>query len=272
MGSFGRRAGNGLITNGYGGQVYGLTANNHPSRVVIALPDCRSMVAMTTPHSTRPGEPADAGPPVAGSREGFARAQAPGVDEARFEPDFARSAWPAFMAAGLAAIVVGVLLLVWPNATLVIVAVLIGASLIVAGLLRLIDGFTAHEASGGRRVAHVLIGLLAVIVGLYSIRHYHLTIAVLAIVVGLFWVLHGLADIAAGLFAGPFPGRGFTVLAGVLSLFAGMIVLFWPTISLTVLIAVIGIWLIVYGVVMAITAFGLRRSGLAASEAEPASA
>jgi hypothetical protein len=36
MGSFGRCAGNGLITNGYGGQVYGLTANNHPSRVVIA--------------------------------------------------------------------------------------------------------------------------------------------------------------------------------------------------------------------------------------------
>ncbi len=94
----------------------------------------------------------------------------------------------------------------------------------------------------------------------------------LAIVVGLFWVLHGLADIAVGLFAGPFPGRGFTVLAGVLSLFAGMIVLFWPAISLTILIAVIGIWLIVYGVLMAVTAFGLRRSGLATSEPSRASA
>jgi uncharacterized membrane protein HdeD (DUF308 family) len=230
------------------------------------------MVIMTTPHSTRPGDPAGAGPQVTGSQEGFGYAHVPAVDEARFEPDFARSTWPAFMAAGLAAIVVGVLLLAWPKATLAIVAVLIGASLIVAGLLRLIDGFTAHEASGGRRVAHVLIGLLAVIVGLYAIRHYHVTIAVLAIVVGLFWVLHGLADIAVGLFSGPFPGRGFTVLAGVLSLFAGMIVLFWPAISLTILIAVIGIWLIVYGVVMAITAFGLRRSGLPAPDQEPASA
>ena len=272
MGSFSHRAGNGLITNGYGGQVYGLAANIHPSRVVIGLPDCRSMVAMTTPHSTRPGEPAGAGPPDAGSQQRLGYAQVPEVDEARFGPDFARSAWPAFMAAGLAAIVVGVLLLAWPKATLAIVAVLIGASLIVAGLLRLIDGFTAHEASGGRRVAHVVIGLLAVIVGLYAIRHYHVTIAVLAIVVGLFWVLHGLADIAVGLFAGPFPGRGFTVLAGVLSLFAGMIVLFWPAISLTILIAVIGIWLIVYGVLMAVTAFGLRRSGLATSEPSPASA
>lgn len=207
---------------------------------------------MTSPQPTRPGEPL-----------GYAPEQQ--ADEAAFGPEFARTAWPAFMAAGLAAIAVGVILLVWPKATLAIATILIGVSLIVAGLLRLIDGFTAHDASGGRRVAHVLIGLLAIIVGLYAIRQYHVTIAVLAIVVGLFWVLHGLADIAAGLFAGPFPGRGLTIAAGILSLCAGMIVLFWPTISLTVLIAVLGIWLIVYGILMTITAFGLRRAGAAGS-------
>ncbi len=196
---------------------------------------------------------------------GYSYAPAAEADEAAFGPDFAKAAWPAFIAAGLGAVAVGVMLLAWPKATLAIVAVLIGAGLIVAGLLRLIDGFTAHDASGGRRVAHVLIGLLAIIVGLYCIRHYHVTIAVLAIVVGLFWVLHGIADITVGLFAGPFPGRGLTVVAGILSLCAGMIVLFWPTISLTVLIAVIGIWLIVYGILMAITAFSLRRAG----EADP---
>ena len=52
-----------------------------------------------------------------------------------------------------------------------------------------------------------------------------------------------------------------TVVTGVLSLIAGLILLFWPTISITVLVAVIGIWLIVYGVVMAMTAFSLRRAG-----------
>ncbi|HEX6931523.1 MAG TPA: DUF308 domain-containing protein, partial [Streptosporangiaceae bacterium] len=64
---------------------------------------------------------------------------------------------------------------------------------------------------------------------------------------------------------GPFPGRSLTIVAGILSLCAGMIVLFWPTISLTVLIAVLGIWLIVYGILMTITAFGLRRAGAAGS-------
>lgn len=198
---------------------------------------------MSTPHSTRPG----------------AVHAADTEDRASFGPDFATSAWPAFMAAGIGAVVVGILLLAWPKATLTVVAILVGAALVLAGLLRLIDGFTAHDASGGRRVAHVLIGLLAIVVGLYCIRHYHVTIAALAIIVGLFWIVHGIADIALGLFAGPFPGRGLTVVAGILSLFAGLIVLFWPTISLTVLVAVIGIWLLVYGLLMAITAFSLRR-------------
>jgi uncharacterized membrane protein HdeD (DUF308 family) len=241
---------------------------------------------MTAPRSTRPDQPGQAGQPdrpVAGSlREGSVPAPASGssvdpsqaylagpeAEHAHFEPDFARSAWPAFMAAAIGGVVIGIVLLAWPKATLTIVAVLIGASLIVAGLLRLIDGFTAHDASGGRRVAHVLIGLLAVIVGLYCIRHYHVTIAALAIVVGLFWVLHGIADIAAGLFGGPASGRALAVLVGLLSLAAGLIVLFWPTISITVLVAVMGIWLIIYGVIMGVTAFSLRRSGDAAPDQE----
>src|SRR6266568_512243 len=167
---------------------------------------------MTTPHSAEPGG---------------AYAPRPELEHAEIGPDYARATWPAFMAAGLGALIVGVVLLAWPKATLTIVAVLIGIGLIVAGLLRLIDGFTAHDASGGRRVAYVLVGLLAV-------------------VAGLFWVIHGMADISIGLLAGPFPGRAVTVLTGVLSLFAGLIVLFWPAITVIVLVRVIGIWLIIY--------------------------
>lgn len=238
---------------------------------------------MSTPHSTRPGDPGRRGAGAAGEQGPVAPHQAgsrpygdpaagyqpgPAADLAGFGPDFAASAWPAFLSAAFAAIAVGVVLLIWPKATLTIVAVLIGIALIIAGLLRLIDGFTAHDASGGKRVAYVLIGLLAVVVGLYCIRHFNLVIGVLAIIVGLFWVIHGIADIAIGLFGGPFPGRWLTVVGGVLSLFAGMILLFWPSITVIVLVRVMGIWLLVYGLIMAITAFTLRRRGAAAAEPE----
>ncbi|HXP18006.1 MAG TPA: HdeD family acid-resistance protein [Streptosporangiaceae bacterium] len=234
---------------------------------------------MTTPHSTRPGQRGsgaaqEAGPPVPeqaapsgpegpGAAPGGAGSPGTGRIGPDLGPDLARTAWPAFMAAGLACLAVGLLLLFWPKATLTIAAVLIGASLIVAGLLRLIDGFAAHDATGGKRTANVVIGVLAIIVGLFCLRHHDVTIAVLAIVVGIFWVMHGIADIAAGLFVGPFPGRGLTVVAGVFSLAAGILVLFWPTISIVILVRVIGIWLIVYGILMALMALRLRRGSSA---------
>ncbi len=181
--------------------------------------------------------------------------------------DLAALTWPAFLAAGLGCLVVGVLLLVWPGATLVVAAVLIGASLIVAGLLRLIHGFTTRDATGGQRVGSIVIGLLAVAVGLYFIRHYHVTIAVLAIAVGLFWVINGIAEIAAGLIGDRGTGRALTVALGLLSMVAGVIVLFWPTISITILVAVLGIWLIVYGILLMSSAFMMRRSSAVAAKA-----
>jgi uncharacterized membrane protein HdeD (DUF308 family) len=221
---------------------------------------------MTSPRSAQGGD--EAGSDSSKTNTMISQTTGPGSgyrsgpdDLSRFGADLASAAWPAFLAAGIGSVVVGVILLAWPKETLTIVAVLIGVALIVAGILRLTDGFTAHESTGGKRVASVVIGLIAILLGLLCIRHYHLTIAALAIIVGLFWVIHGISDIGVGLFAGRFPGRGITVLSGVLSLAAGLIVLFWPTISITVFVAVIGAWLIVYGVLAAYLAFRLRRTG-----------
>jgi uncharacterized membrane protein HdeD (DUF308 family) len=237
------------------------------------------MGGMTTPRSTSPAGGSGESSPQASRAGGSGQ---PGQGEpatpttegrvwergelAQFAPDLTSAVWPAFMAASIGCIVVGVILLAWPKATLMIVAVLIGIALIVAGVLRLMDGFTSHDASGARRAASVVIGLLAVILGLYCIRDYHFTITALAIITGLFWVIHGISDITVGLLAGRFTGRGFIVLSGVLSLCAGLIVLFWPVISLTVLVVVTGIWLIVYGILAGILAFRLRRSSSGESE------
>lgn len=220
----------------------GLGGNIHPPRVVIAAQAPPHYGRMTTPRPQRQDDLAEG-------------------ELSRVGPEFAFAAWPAFMAAGIVSVVVGAILLAWPKETLTVVAVLIGIALVVAGVMRLMDGFTSHEASGGKRVVSVVIGLLATVLGLYSIRHYHFTITALAIIVGLFWVIHGVADIAVGLFVGRFPGRGLTTVTGVLSLCVGVIVLFWPTISITVLVAVIGIWLIIYGLLAAVLGFRLRSSG-----------
>jgi uncharacterized membrane protein HdeD (DUF308 family) len=201
---------------------------------------------MTAPHAGRPDT-------------GTEPASATGTDEASIGLDIAASAWPAFLAGGIGCLVVGIVLLAWPRETLVVVAVLIGIAMIVAGLQRLIHGFTAREATGGWRAASVLLGLLGVLVGLYLIRHYHVTVTLMAIVLGLFWVIYGIAEMGSALSGAPGSGRWLTMLSGVLSLAAGLIVLFWPTPSLTVLVVVMGIWLIVYSIFLIVSALRLRH-------------
>jgi len=176
---------------------------------------------------------------------------------------FAERAWLAVMATAVGVFAVGLILLAWPHATLTVVAILLGVSLIVAGLMKLGEGFTAREATGGRRAAYVLIGLIAVVAGLYCLRHHDVTIFLLAFVVGVFWIIHGAADLGVAITAGPFPGRGLRAAGGVLSLAAGLVVLFWPGISLVLLLIIFGAWLMFYGVVLGAMAMRMRHTGQA---------
>ncbi len=176
-------------------------------------------------------------------------------------------AWLAVLTVAVMTLAVGILLLAWPKATLTIVAILLGAGLVISGVFRLVEGFTARDAAGGTRAAYVLIGLVAILVGLYCLRHRDVTIFLLALLVGAFWIVHGVADLAVAATSGPMPGRGFRVIAGLFSIAAGAIVLFWPGISLVLLLTVLGIWLIFYAVVLGALAFRLRRWSKSAGRA-----
>jgi uncharacterized membrane protein HdeD (DUF308 family) len=206
-----------------------------------------------------PGQPGHDGPGGPGGVRAADRTVEEPLVVRTFEPLGSR-AWLAVLTAAVATLAVGVLLVVWPKATLTIVAILLGAGLVVSGLYRLVEGFTARDTSGGTRAAYVVIGLLAILVGLYCLRHRDVSIFLLALLVGAFWIVHGIADIAVAATSGPMPGRAFRLVAGLFSIAAGCIVLFWPGISLLVLLLVLGIWLIFYGLVLAGLAFGLKRS------------
>ncbi len=55
--------------------------------------------------------------------------------------------------AALGMLAIGVILLVWPRATLTVVAILLGAALVIGGIFRLVEGFTARQASGAGQPA-----------------------------------------------------------------------------------------------------------------------
>ncbi len=200
-----------------------------------------------------------AGDTMTGTETETERTQYPYGTGANIISASAGHAWPVVLFGALAMIAVGVLLLVWPNASLNVVAVLIGAAIVASGVVRLYEGFTARAESGGMRAAYVVIGLLAVIVGIYCIRNHALTLFLVAFVTGVYFIMHGISDIGVAISA-RIPGRGLRGVLGIFSIGAGIIMVVWPAITLVILFTLVAAWLLFYGVVLGVLAFQLRRA------------
>ena len=112
------------------------------------------------------------------------------------------------LAVAAAMVTLGLLLLFWPYASLVVTAVLLGIALLATGVLRLAHGMMAGGAAGPHRSVHLVIGILAVLAGIYCLTDIAGTVVLLSLVVGLFWVMHGLVDLVS--IARPGPGRALT--------------------------------------------------------------
>lgn len=177
----------------------------------------------------------------------------------------ARQSWPAVLLGSLGMIALGICLLVWPHASLTVVAILIGAALVVSGLIRLWEGMSASNRSGGMRAAYVVIGIVAVLAGLYCLRHHALSLFLLTFLISVYFIAHGISDLGVAASA-PVPGRGIRAVLGVCSLAAGIIMLVWPAITLVLLLTIAGAWLIFYGLMLGGLAFSLRRASRTLTE------
>jgi len=51
---------------------------------------------------------------------------------------------------GISALIFGILLLVWPEASLLVAAVLFGLQLLITGIVRIVGGITSRELDGGQ--------------------------------------------------------------------------------------------------------------------------
>ncbi len=175
--------------------------------------------------------------------------------------------WGVLLSFGVLAAGLGIAMMVWPQATIAVVAILLGLSLLVSGVFSLVSGFTAPDQQTSTRVLSVITGVLSIVLGLVAFRGIAQATAILAIVVGIGWVLRGIVDVVNGIAAKGVPGRGLVITIGVLSLIAGLVVLLWPQITLTALAWIGGLWMLLLGIVQIVAAFTLRSAGKKAASA-----
>jgi uncharacterized membrane protein HdeD (DUF308 family) len=170
------------------------------------------------------------------------------------------NAWGWVLAFGVLTLAAGIAVLVWPRETLLVIAVVFGIQLVITGIFRFVMAFSEPVRGAGIRILYAVIGLLSLIVGVWAIKHADLTVVLLAVLLGIYWIVNGAFEIFAALSEPALPSRGWTGAMGVLSVFAGLIVVAIPGISVLTLAVVLGIWLLFWGIGEIMVAFRLRSA------------
>ncbi len=142
----------------------------------------------------------------------------------------------------------------------VIVTAIFASYLIVAGVVYIGLGIFSRAKGGWSRVGHIVLGLLYIVAGVIAFFNLNVAAATLALVVVIFigvsWIVDGVVALSL---LGSDGSRVWTVIYAILSIIAGIIVLFSPVIAGFALWLLLGISLVVLGIVQIIRAITLGK-------------
>ena len=167
---------------------------------------------------------------------------------------------PAGIGMGALSIVVGILVLAWPGATLLVVAVLFGIQLIVLGALRIALSSVAPADPPWLKPLAIAMGVLTVIAGIICLLRPGTSLLVIAIFLAIGWIFEGIAALAQAFLADRSVGaRIFFIISGIISVVAGLVVAIFPGSSLALLTRFGGILLVIIGIAEVAAAVMARR-------------
>lgn len=156
--------------------------------------------------------------------------------------------------------VFGAIMLIWPGATVRVVAVLFGLWLVLSGVVMLVQGL-ASRGNGLMRVLLVLGGVLSLIIGGICIVNGDASVKILVLFVVIGWLVHGVANLVLGIRNKYSPARGAYLFFGILQLTLAALVIAWPSATVTVLVRVIGVGLLLTAVFGLWAARQVRKGG-----------
>ena len=172
---------------------------------------------------------------------------------------FVHRIWSSAVVSGILAVILGVVILVWPGPSILVTSGVFGAYLVISGVAMVVMGFS-FPAPAASRFLSVISGVASVVLGILAFKHFDEGYAVLllAIWVGVGFIIRGVTVLATAIADKQFPGRGWAIFFGIVSVLAGFVVLAYPFDSIVTLALVVGIWLVVLGVTEIISGFGMR--------------
>jgi uncharacterized membrane protein HdeD (DUF308 family) len=162
---------------------------------------------------------------------------------------------------GVIAAILGLIVLAHPLATGVfairLIALLVALYAFGLGIVYIILALTENERSGWRRVGAGLLGVLFIAGGVVLACNLPAVETVLpaliSVTIGVLWLVEGIATFTVT--RSSTDNRGWTIFSGVISILAGISLLFAPLAGIATLWWVTGIAMVVLGIVQAVRSF-----------------
>ncbi len=165
--------------------------------------------------------------------------------------------WWLVLISGLLSVLVGVLALAVPGATLLFLGLLFGVSLMITGVSSIAVGLTG-DGSPGRQTLSVLLGFAAVLAGIFCFVRPGAGIIAVVLSVSFWFMLVGVGDLVAA-----FQEKQHRIwrgLLGVIAIVAGVVLVVDPVIGLSTVALLAGIGFLLRGGAEIGFAFQLRKA------------
>jgi uncharacterized membrane protein HdeD (DUF308 family) len=164
--------------------------------------------------------------------------------------------WWCYAVTGLVSAACGIAIIVWPDITLKVLAIIAGINILLLSGLLIAGSIGSDEDTN--KTLRIVVGVAGVIAGVIVIRHPQGALLVLVLAVGVWLILSGLVDLMGAIVVSG-EHRALRVLGGLADIVIGILVLALPKISLTTLAVLIGIGFIIRGLVLVAGSWRLRE-------------
>src|SRR6266550_3068175 len=162
-----------------------------------------------------------------------------------------------FLFRGIVAVLFGILALVWPKITLVVLVLLFGIFAVISGITAVAAALRNREVPGWGLL--LFEGILGILAGVVALVWPGITALAFLYLLAAWAIITGIMEVVAPL---SFPMRGgravLMVLAGLVSIVFGIIIAAQPASGLLAVVWLIGVYAIVFGVMYVVAYFESR--------------
>lgn len=173
--------------------------------------------------------------------------------------DLLTAAWKLLLLRGVIGIVLGIILVAWPQATIVVLMVLFGIWALIDGIGLAAQVFD-KGAGTGQRVLFGVMALVALVVAMVAIFNPDKAASVITWLVGIWLLVRGLFELVGAFSSTVATPRWLLVLGALLDLVLGWLFVTHPGQSAKGIAVLIGILAIAWGVVFVVLALAARSA------------